>query len=93
MITGKGWFDLWSIEHIAWWIFFASNLEVLWWKGRLWLAILFFVVVALGWELLEYFYLEPYRIYADVESLRNRLGDLLADIVGFCMGLYIARHV
>lgn len=92
--TGRTFFDLWSIEHVAWWIFFASNLDALWWKGRNWMAITFFLVVAIGWEVFECYYLEPRAVYADTEVWFNRwVSDLVMDTIGFMIGLWIARNV
>jgi len=91
--TGRTFFDIWTIEHIAWWIFFSANLEVLWWKGRTWIGILFWLGLSISWEAIERIYFEPHGLVKHPEVWFNSwVSDIfIANLFGLIVGMWIAR--
>ena len=49
------------------------------------LALVIFLGVALGWELLEMYLDYPFAL----ETYSNKIGDVAANLVGYCYGRYL----
>lgn len=81
-LTGYSFFDVWSIVHLAFWIFVGSTLWAL--HVNRWWALASSLIAALMWEVFEHFMvpLHP-EIWKDPESWRNAwLSDPLMCVVG-----------
>jgi hypothetical protein len=87
-LTGYSFFDVWSLVHLAFWIFAGSTLWAL--HVNRWLALSSGLIAALMWEVLEHFMapLHP-EIWKDPESWWNAwLSDPLMCVVGV-LGIYM----
>ena len=80
--TGHSFFDVWSIAHLAFWVFVGSTLWAL--HVRCSIALVCGLMVAYAWELFEHIMapLHP-EIWRDPESWWNAwLSDPLMCVVG-----------
>jgi hypothetical protein len=86
-ITGYSFFDVWTLVHLAFWIFVGSTL----WAFHLtkWVSLACCLTVAFAWEIVENVMapLHP-EIWKDSESLWNAwISDPLTTVVGV-LGIY-----
>lgn len=92
IVTGKTFFDGWSIVHLAFWIVFGSTLaafhvgedKTMWWM----------LGIALGWEIFERLaeYMWPI-VWAHPESwLNSWISDPLMGVLGVLIGYLIYRN-
>ncbi|MCF7822990.1 MAG: hypothetical protein K9N35_02365 [Candidatus Marinimicrobia bacterium] len=68
--------NTYSIVHFLIWFMVGRYTKITW---------LVFMILSLGWELLEL--MLPFEFA--VESLGNKLGDIIVNMIGFRLGLRI----
>jgi hypothetical protein len=82
-ITGYSFFDVWTLPHLAFWVFMGSSLWGL--KVNKWVALFSCLLFAFGWEVFEElvaFRLWPDR-WLDPESWWNSwISDPLTCVIG-----------
>ena len=83
-VTGQSFLDVWTIVHLAFWIFIGSCLWA--WKFQEKPALIACFLLALLWEVFEYFIAFRFwpNVWLDPESFLNSLvSDPLTCLVGF----------
>ena len=92
-VTGYSLLDVWTLVHLAFWIFMGSNLWAL--KKPLGLSLVWCMGVAYAWEIFEYFIafrLWPDR-WLDPESWWNSLlTDPLTCLIGVAGIYWLLNH-
>lgn len=89
--TGYSFLDVWSVVHLAFWIFVGSCLWVT--KVHYVVALLCCLGVAYSWEVFEYFAQRKWTaVWLNPESWWNSwLSDPLTCVVGV-LGIYLALN-
>lgn len=82
MITGISFIDVWTLPHLAFWIFFGSCLWVI--KETRLFALLLSFAIAIGWEAFERIAEKEWpRTWLNTESFVNAwISDPLTAIIG-----------
>lgn len=91
--TGADFLDVWTLAHLAFWIFVGSSLWGL--KANKWIALGSCVAVAFLWEVFEYFI--AFRCWPthwlDPESWHNSLlSDPLTAVIGVLGMWWLLDH-
>lgn len=73
-------FNYYSLSHILIWLIAGRYLKISWTT---------FLVISLGWEVLELFL--PFEFA--VESLLNKTGDVTVNILGFGIGSHYRKSL
>jgi len=81
-VTGYSFFDVWTLAHLAFWVFVGSSLWAL--KSNRWVALISCWAASYAWEIFEHFMAPQFpSIWKDPESWWNAwLSDPLTCVVG-----------
>lgn len=93
VVTGRTFFDVWSVVHLAFWLVVGANIRALV-KGPRVTAYAACIAAAYAWEVFEKWWMEPRGYVLHPESWLNRwLSDPLMCVLGVLAGVaLIARQ-
>ena len=91
--TGKTLIDVWTVAHLAFWIFIGSTLWSLKWPSRPWLMV-GCLAAALTWEAFERWAEPRYpHLWLDPEApINSYVSDLATVVVGLLVMWWLLDH-
>jgi hypothetical protein len=90
--TGTSFLDVWTIFHLAFWVFFGSCIWAFKWNRRA--ALIGCLVGAFAWEFFEKYAEKAWpNRWLNPESLWNSyISDPLTCLLGVCFAFYALDH-